>query len=287
MTLDAIYHSLNPVAFSIGAFSVRWYGIAYLAGFVLGGWLMFRVARRWKLNFTSDDAMTAVTAVALGTIIGGRTGYVLFYGAGYYWAHPLEIFALNQGGMSFHGGLTGSLILGYLCCKRMGWEWRTLFDLGCMAMPVGLFFGRIANFINGELWGKSTDLPWGVVFETGGGIARHPSQLYEALLEGLVIGIVMLFLVRKKPPVPQGTLFGTFLLLYGFFRFLIEFVRLPDTQIGYLLGTDWFTMGQLLSLPLMAIGVAEVILAYRRARPQRIHPSDPVEGSSDCVSDLV
>jgi phosphatidylglycerol:prolipoprotein diacylglycerol transferase len=272
--LNDLYHALDPVAFTIGPFSVRWYGLAYLAGFILAALTMWRVSKRWKLSLTADELYTVVLACCVGVILGARLGYVLFYGAGYYLAHPLEIFAVWEGGMSFHGGLAGALIAGWLCCRSYGLNFRTLADLAVIGAPWGLFFGRIANFINGELWGKPTDLPWGVVFETGGNVARHPSQLYEALLEGVVMLIVLHALSRKMPPRPQGTFLGTFIMLYGIFRFLIEFVRMPDAQIGYLFGTDFVTMGQMLSLPLIALGIIELVLARRRGWPQHAHADE-------------
>ena len=177
MFLDDLYHSLDPVAFSLGPLTVRWYGLAYLAGFVLCGILLYRIARRWKLDLTSDDVLNVMTGICLGIIVGGRLGYVLFYGAGYYLADPLRVFAFNEGGMSFHGGLVGAVIGGVIVCKRTGISVATMCDLGACVAPLGLFFGRLANFVNGELWGKECDLPWGVMFETGGNVYRHPSQL--------------------------------------------------------------------------------------------------------------
>ncbi|MBQ6395476.1 MAG: prolipoprotein diacylglyceryl transferase [Atopobiaceae bacterium] len=272
VVLNDLYHSLSPIAFQIGPFAVRWYGLAYLVGFLFAGVIFARVTKRWNLSLTIDDVMTAMTTIAFGTILGGRLGYVLVYGAGYYWEHPLEILAINQGGMSFHGGFVGVIVLGLIVCHRYGYDFHTMADLGCIAMPLGIALGRCANFVNGELWGKPTDLPWGVVFETGGNIARHPSQLYEALLEGVVLLIIMLILVRRMPPLPQGTFLGTFLLLYGVFRFLIEFVRVPDAQLGYL--ADWLTMGQVLSTPFIILGVVELALAFKLNRPQRVYIDD-------------
>jgi len=198
---------------------------------------------------------------------------VLFYGAGYYLAHPLEVFATWDGGMSFHGGLVGAIVGGYITSRGLHISFVTICDLAACGAPVGLFFGRCANFINGELWGKETSLPWGVMFsDTGGGaVYRHPSQLYEALLEGVVLFVIMMVLSRKRPPRPQGTFIGTFLACYGVFRFLIEFVRLPDAQLGYLLGTDWLTMGQCLSVPLVVIGIIVIATARRLDRPQVGH----------------
>ena len=197
-----------------------------------------------------------------------------------YLEHPLEIFALNQGGMSFHGGLVGALLGGTIACKRWKLSVLTIADLAAIGAPIGLFFGRCANFVNGELWGKETSLPWGVMFPSGGAVYRHPSQLYEALLEGVVLFCVLFALSRRRPPRPQGTFIGTFLMLYGVFRFLIEFVRLPDAQLGYLLGTNWLTMGQVLSLPLVAAGIVVLVLASRHDRPQVGHLNADEEGAA-------
>ncbi len=269
MTLNDIYHSLNPVAISLGPLQVHWYGLAYLLAFVLGGVIIYKLQNRWRLKLDADEIMSVIVGIALGVIVGARLGYVLFYGAGYYLQNPLEIFMLSQGGMSFHGGLVGAIVGGSIACRTLGISIRTMIDLGVIAAPLGLFFGRCANFVNGELWGKPSDLPWAVVFETGGNVARHPSQLYEALLEGLVIFIVLFALSRKNPPRPQGTFLGTFLVLYGVFRFAVEFVRMPDAQLGYLFG--FVTMGQLLSLPLIVVGIIELVLAARRGWSQRGH----------------
>jgi phosphatidylglycerol:prolipoprotein diacylglycerol transferase len=273
MWLDTIYHATNPVAFALGPLTVRWYGLAYLAGFVCAGLVMMRTSRRWRLGLTSDEVLNIVVGVAFGVIVGARLGYVLFYGAGYYLANPIKILAFNEGGMSFHGGLVGAIVGGALVCRQMRISIPTVCDLAVIGAPIGLFFGRCANFINGELWGKPTDLPWGVMFSnTGGGyVYRHPSQLYEAILEGIVIFVVLYALSRRVPPRPQGTFLGTFLALYGCFRFLIEFVRMPDSQLGYLLGTGWLTMGQCLSVPLAILGVLLVVWAHRLDRPQVGH----------------
>ena len=171
--------------------------------------------------------------------------------------------------MSFHGGLVGVIIGGVIAAKITKIPFLTLADMGVVGVPIGLFFGRCANFINGELWGAPTDLPWGVIFGGAAGMMpRHPSQLYEALLEGVVLFIILFALSRKTPARPRGTFFGTFLLLYGLFRFMIEFIRQPDAQIGYLLGTDWFTMGQALSIPLMIAGVIFLVYAWKTKEPQ-------------------
>ena len=273
MFLNDFYHMLNPVAFSIGPFSVRWYGIGYLLGFVLGGVLMYRYARRWKLDLTAEDVLNVMTGICLGIIVGGRLGYVLFYGAGYYLSNPLAVFALNEGGMSFHGGLVGAVVGGVIACRMSGISVATVSDLGACVAPVGIFLVRCANFVNGELWGKECDLPWGVMFETGGNVYRHPSQLYEALLEGLVMFLLLWALSRRMPPRPQGTFMGVFLAWYGICRILVEFVRVPDAQLGYLFG-GFVTMGQLLSLPLIVAGAGLLIWSHKTRRPQVGHISE-------------
>lgn len=270
MWLNDLYHSLDPVAFVVGPLAVRWYGLAYLAGFVCAYLVIRSLARRWGLGVTDDDLLEVIIGIAFGVILGARLGYVLFYGAGYYLANPLKILAFSEGGMSFHGGLVGAIVGGALACRRLGIPVLTMADMAACAAPMGLFFGRVANFVNGELWGKETSLPWGVMFDqTGGGaVYRHPSQLYEALLEGVVMFCVLWALSRRLPPRPQGTFIGTFVMLYGCFRFLIEFVRLPDKQLGYLLGTDWLTMGQCLSIPLVVAGLCVLAWAHHAGRPQ-------------------
>ena len=274
--LNDIYQGLDPIAFSLGPLVVRWYGLAYVLGFVCAAAIIYFVAKRWKLGMSEDNLLTLMVCAIVGVVLGARIGYVLFYGDGYYLSHPLEILAFNQGGMSFHGGLVGLLIGGAVAARMTRIPFLTLADLGSIAAPIGLFFGRCANFVNGELWGAPTDGPLGVVFGGAAGMMpRHPSQLYEAVLEGLVIFCVRFALSRKRPPRPQGTFLGAFLVLYGIFRFLIEFVREPDVQLGYLWG-GWLTMGQVLSAPLIVAGIALLIYAARtrhpQAGPQEIQP---------------
>ncbi len=269
MWLNELYHSLDPIALAVGPLVIRWYGLAYLCGFVAAGIVMYRVARRWNIDISADDVVTLMTGLACGVIIGARLGYVIFYGKGYYLAHPLSIIMLNEGGMSFHGGLIGAVVGTYLTNRALKLSFATVADLIAIGAPIGLCFGRCANFINGELWGKETTLPWGVMFDdTGGGaVYRHPSQLYEALLEGVVLFCIQYLLSLRRPPRPQGTFLGSFLLFYGCFRFLIEFVRLPDAQMGYL-AWGWLTMGQVLSLPLVIAGVVILVIAHKRNVPQ-------------------
>lgn len=274
--LNDIYQGLDPIAFSLGPLVVRWYGLAYVLGFVCAAAIIYFVAKRWKLGMSEDNLLTLMVCAIVGVVLGARIGYVLFYGDGYYLSHPLEILAFNQGGMSFHGGLVGLLIGGAVAARMTRIPFLTLADLGSIAAPIGLFFGRCANFVNGELWGAPTD---GRSAWCSGGAAgmmpRHPSQLYEAVLEGIVIFCVLFALSRKPPPRPQGTFLGAFLVLYGIFRFLIEFVREPDVQLGYLWG-GWLTMGQVLSAPLIVAGIALLIYAARtrhpQAGPQEIQP---------------
>ena len=248
---------------------VRWYGIAYVLGFVCAALVMYRVSKRWKVRIDADSLITIMFCVIIGVIIGGRLGYVLFYGNGEYLKNPLEILAFNHGGMSFHGGLIGALVAGIVAAKLTKIPYLTLADLGCIGAPIGLFFGRCANFINGELWGAPTDVAWGVVFGgSAGTMPRHPSQLYEALLEGVILFAVLYFLSRKQPPRRRGTFLGLFLIMYGCFRFVIEFVREPDVQLGYLWG-GWLTMGQLLSVPLILVGIGVLVYAIKMKLPQQ------------------
>lgn len=266
--LNDLFQSLDPVAFSAGPFTVRWYGLAYIAGFICAGAILWVTSKRWRVRIDEDALLTIMLCVVVGVIVGGRLGYVLVYGNGYYLAHPDQILAFSNGGMSFHGGLIGALLSGIVAGRMTRIPYLTLADMGCIAAPIGLFFGRCANFVNGELWGAPTDLPWGVVFGGSAGMMpRHPSQLYEALLEGVVLFTVLFVLSRRRPPRPQGTFLGIFLILYGIFRFSIEFVREPDAQIGYLWG-GWLTMGQVLSVPLILVGVAVLAYALVKKRPQ-------------------
>lgn len=266
--LNDLYQNLNPVAFAVGPLEVRWYGLAYVLGFILVALILWRTAKHWKLTINSDAVLTVIFCGIIGIILGARLGYVLVYGNGYYLAHPEQILAFSQGGMSFHGGLVGALLSGIVSAKLTRIPYLTLADLCCIGAPLGLFFGRCANFVNGELWGAPTDVAWGVVFGGSAGMMpRHPSQLYEALLEGLVIFVVLFALSRKVPPRPRGTFLGLFLVMYGCFRFLIEFVREPDVQLGYLWG-GWLTMGQVLSVPLIIVGAMVLGYAFIKKLPQ-------------------
>ncbi len=270
--LNDLYHSLSPVAFSAGPITIYWYGLAYIVGAFLTGLVMYRTQRRWGLELTVDDLSTVVVGAVFGLIIGARLFYVLFYGDGYYLSNPAEIFALNKGGMSFHGGLVGGVIGGVIACRLLRIDPWTIADLAACGAPLALCLGRCANFVNGELWGKPCgDFPLGVVFGgTAGTVARHPSQLYEALLEGIVLFCILQFLSRRPALPKQGSLIGTFIAGYGVVRFLVEFVRVPDAQLGYIFG-GVITMGQILSLPLVVIGAALIAISRKRSREERIY----------------
>lgn len=260
------FPQIDPVIFSIGPLAVRWYGLMYLLGFVGGYFMMGHVAalRKWPLdkNRISDLLFYGV----LGVVLGGRFGYTLFYNFAYYSRHPLEIFYVWEGGMSFHGGLIGVLVAIFIFSRRHHLNLLLLADLVVSAVPIGLGLGRIGNFINAELWGRTTALPWGVVFPGAGSTPRHPSQLYEAGLEGIILLIIIYILHRLG--VRRGIPSFSFLLLYGVFRFLVEFVRQPDRQLGFLWGGA--TMGQLLSLPMVFVGLAGLVIVLKR----RAHDSD-------------
>jgi phosphatidylglycerol:prolipoprotein diacylglycerol transferase len=283
--LDALYHSIDPVAFTLGPFSVRWYGIGYFLGFLLAGILAMRISRRWETKLTLDGLLTILIACMIGTIVGGRLGYVLFYGGGYYFEHPMEILATSRGGMSFHGGLIGFAIGLIIAARIIRVPILCVGDIAAICTPIALGLVRCANFINGELWGAVTTAPWGVIFDdTGGGmLPRHPTQLYEAFLEGVVLLALLYLLARRKPPLPQGSYFGIFMISYAVFRILIETVRQPDAHIGYLFGTEWVTMGMMLSAPMLLVGAGFLVYAWRARRPQRAQ--DPVLASTPAETD--
>lgn len=268
------FPDIDP-AIHIGPLDIHWYGIMYLVGFALAWFLGVQRAKKPGSGWTPEKVGDLIVAAAVGVIVGGRVGYVLFYGLKEAIADPLWIFKMNQGGMSFHGGLIGVLLAIYWFAWRNNREFWDVTDFIAPLVPLGLFFGRIGNFINGELWGKPTDLPWGIIFPTGGDVPRHPSMLYEAFLEGLVLfAILWWFSARRRP---RRAVSGLFLLGYGIFRFAVEFVRIPDVQLGYIL-FDWMTMGQILSLPMIIIGTW--LLADAFQRPVYPDYSDEADESS-------
>lgn len=254
------YPNIDPVFLRLGPLEFRWYGLMYICGFVAAYFIILSGVGRKGLKLSKEDVGDLIFTVAVGVILGGRLGYILFYNLSYYLAQPMKLFAVWEGGMSFHGGLVGALLAGLYYLRKHRLDFYPVADLAFLAAPVGLFFGRIGNFINAELYGRVTDVPWGVVFPGGGSLPRHPSQLYEALLEGvLMFGI--LFVVSRKVN-KDGVVFWSFIGLYGLFRFLVEFVREPDEQIGYLFGM--LSMGQLLSFPMFLLGAAMVAHRFRR-----------------------
>ncbi|MBB3332428.1 phosphatidylglycerol:prolipoprotein diacylglycerol transferase [Halomonas campaniensis] len=254
------YPDIDPVAISLGPFQVHWYGLMYVVGFVAAWWLGRRRAAR--IGLTHDDIGDLLFYAALGVVLGGRLGYALFYGMGQWLADPLWIFRVWDGGMSFHGGLVGVLLASWWFARKKGLAFFTLTDFVAPLVPIGLGAGRIGNFINRELPGRVTELPWGMPFPGMGPAPRHPSALYEALLEGAVLFAVLWFVSAK--PRARGLVSGLFLLLYGVFRFAVEFVRLPDAHLGFI-AFGWVTMGMLLTLPMIVAGLA--LIAWSRRQP--------------------
>jgi len=247
--------NFNPVAVSIGPLQIHWYALAYLAGFI-GGWAYIkRIIKRKALPITDVQLDDFLTYAIAGVLLGGRLGYVLFYNLDVYLAHPLDVFKLWQGGMSFHGGLMGIIAAVFIYCRRQKLDPLLFGDLVAMAGPIGLFFGRLTNFINGELYGRVTDVSWAFIFpHAGDNLPRHPSQLYEAGLEGLLLFIILGWLAWRTDALKhRGRIGGLFLLGYALARFAVEFVREPDSQLGFLYAGA--TMGQLLCIPMALLGL--------------------------------
>lgn len=263
------FPAFNPVAIAIGPLAIRWYALAYIGGIVIG-WMyarsIIRNGRLWGGNapMTLLDFDDFILWVTLGIILGGRTGYVLFYNLDYFLAHPLDIFEVWNGGMSFHGGFLGCVTAVLLFGYNRKIPVLSLGDVTCAVGPIGLFLGRIANFINGELWGRAADpsLPWAMIFPTGGPVPRHPSQLYEAGMEGIVLFIILAVMVRRGALQRPGLIVGTFATCYGLARITGEFFREPDPQLGFLWGG--LTMGMILSVPMIIIGLVFIATALRR-----------------------
>lgn len=253
------FPQIDPIIFQIGPLAIRWYGMMYLLGFGAAYLLITHLSRLRKLALNKDGVSDLLFYGVIGVVLGGRLGYVLFYNLSQYLARPLDIFAVWQGGMSFHGGLLGVVVATILFCRRRQLPILLVGDILVTSSTIGLGLGRIGNFINAELWGRVTDLPWGFVFPGGGPLPRHPSQLYEAFLEGLVLFLVLYLMHCRK--VAQGIPFFSFFIGYGLFRFLVEFVRQPDAHLGFLWGGA--TMGQLLSLPMILFGLCGLVYLYR------------------------
>ncbi|WP_225029320.1 prolipoprotein diacylglyceryl transferase [Xinfangfangia pollutisoli] len=289
------FPDISPEIFSIPVggmtFALRWYAVAYIVGLLLGWWLIGRAVATPRLwagapPMTAEQVERLLTWIILGVIFGGRLGYVLFYAPGEYLAHPGDIVKVWEGGMSFHGGFLGVVVAGLWFCRRERIAALSVGDLLALAVPAGLLLGRIANFINAELWGRPTDLPWGVIFPGQAAqacatltapCARHPSQLYEALLEGLILGTLLLWMAWRGGALRfPGRIMGTFLTGYGLARFAVEFVRQPDAQfvsdgnplgLAFHLGGYGLTMGQILSLPMIAVGLWFIARSRRAAAP--------------------
>jgi phosphatidylglycerol:prolipoprotein diacylglycerol transferase len=261
------FPAFDPVIVSFGPFAIRWYALAYIGGILLG-WLyaraLIRAGQLWggKPPLTLDDIDDFILWVTLGIILGGRTGYVLFYNPAHYAANPLEILELWNGGMSFHGGFLGCVAAVILFGWKRNIRILSLGDLTCAVAPIGLFLGRLANFINAELWGRAADVPWAMVFPGAGPLPRHPSQLYEATLEGLLLFILLYLLIRRGALRRPGLILGAFALCYSLARSFSELFREPDPQLGFLWGG--MTMGMLLSIPLALAGIILIVQAMRR-----------------------
>jgi phosphatidylglycerol:prolipoprotein diacylglycerol transferase len=262
---------LSPVALDLGFFTLKWYSLAYLAGILIGYWYLLKLIRQPGAPMARRHADDMIFYATLGIIIGGRLAYVLFYQPEIL-QHPLDIFKLWNGGMSFHGGVIGvSLGILYLARKE-GLSWLRVHDYVACCVPFGLFFGRLANFVNGELWGKETDVPWAMIFPTGGPFARHPSQLYEAVLEGLLLFLILWFAFWKtKARYEPGKLVGIFLLGYGLARFSVEFFREADVQLLEFAHRTGLHMGQWLTLPMIAGGI--YLIATAKGRRVRVEPT--------------
>jgi phosphatidylglycerol:prolipoprotein diacylglycerol transferase len=275
----------DPIAVQIGPFAIRWYALAYISGIVLG-WIyarsLLKNERLWSgpapiSLLQLDDFILWVT---IGIIVGGRTGYVLFYNLPFFADHPLEIFELWKGGMSFHGGFMGCVIAVMWFARRNGISILSLGDITTAVGPMGLFLGRIANFINSELWGRPADpdLPWAMIFPNGGPLPRHPSQLYEAGLEGVLLFTILAIMIRRGALKRPGLILGSFIALYGLARITGEFFREPDKQLGFLWGQ--LTMGMLLSAPMVIVGAVLIIWVLRRKAPRAAELGDSVQGKS-------
>ncbi|MBU3078302.1 prolipoprotein diacylglyceryl transferase [Sphingomonas quercus] len=263
---------LSPVALDLGFFQIRWYSLAYIAGIVIGWWYLLKLLDKPGAPMARRHADDFVTWATVGIILGGRLGYVAFYRPDYYMAHPGEIFRLWEGGMSLHGGVLGTILAILLFARRNGLNWLRIHDYIACCAPFGLGFGRLANFINGELWGRPTDVPWAIVFPRADALPRHPSQLYEAGLEGIVLFAILWFAFwRTDARYQPGKLAGLFILFYGLFRFFVEFYREPDEQLVGFAQATGLHMGQWLCVPMILGGLWLVWTA--RGRRVRVEPT--------------
>ena len=266
---------LDPVALDLGPFQLRWYSLAYLAGIVLGWWYLLKLLAAPGAPMARRHADDLVFYATLGIILGGRLGYVLFYRPGFYLSNPLEIPQLWDGGMSLHGGVLGVTAGILWMARKHRLDWLRIHDYVACCAPFGLFLGRLANFVNAELWGRETDLPWAVIFPNAGGVPRHPSQLYEALLEGVLLFLLLAYLFwRTRARWQPGRLVGVFLLGYGISRFVVEYFREADAHLVEFAEATQLQMGQWLSLPMILGGLYLVVTAPRRAGRVRAPPAD-------------
>lgn len=256
------FPEIDPVLIKVGPLAIRWYGLMYLFGFLAAWFLIKKLAHKRQLPLDGDGASDLLFYAVIGVILGGRFGYVLFYNLPHFLHHPLEIFAVWQGGMSFHGGLLGVVCAALVFCRVKKLPVLLTGDIMVTSAAVGLGLGRLGNFINGELWGRITDVPWGMVFPQAGLLPRHPSQLYEMLLEGVILFLLLWYLHFKQ--VRAGVPFFTFFVGYGCFRFFVEFFREPDAHLGFLWGGA--SMGQLLSLPMVLFGLTGLLVVLSRRR---------------------
>jgi len=254
------YPQINPTLFKIGPLQIRWYGILYIISFVIGYISLRKFLTYRDIKMDKDKYDNFLFNIMLGVIIGGRLGYVIFYNLGYYLRNPLQILAVWEGGMSFHGGAAAVILLGYFYCKKHGYSFYQLADPAMPLVSIGLGLGRIGNFINGELYGRITNVPWAMIFPNSDGNPRHPSQIYEAFLEGFLLFFISYFMLKKFKT--RGLVFWSWIGLYGIFRFAVEYVREPDPQLGYILG--FITMGQILSAIMIIAAIVGVISLFKK-----------------------
>jgi phosphatidylglycerol---prolipoprotein diacylglyceryl transferase len=257
-----IYHNINPTIFKIGFLEIRWYGLMYIISFILGYILLKKFFQIRKIAIDKEKYDNLLFYIMLGVIIGGRLGYILFYNLPFYLDNPLNILKVWLGGMSFHGGALGVIVFGFIFCRKNKLNFMQMADPAMPIVSLGLLLGRLGNFINGELYGKVSSLPWAMVFPGSDGKPRHPSQLYEAFLEGILLFLISYLILKYSKR--EGVVFWSWIGFYGLFRFLVEFVREPDAHLGYIFW--FFTMGQILSLLMIIVSIAALILLLKRNR---------------------